>query len=197
MNDMESRLSKMNLEILSMKEIGGAHAGNIYKVEALNKNENTREHYIYKEFAEGRDQEVEIHRNIGEIMTSFSRVVNVWETSPKAMLMWDLGDPVKAGFEALPIGAKKILISDILKVLASLHGMENAQDKLPVYQLNAEWKDWCLNQLGKLSSRKSWASPQWERTIKEGYERLDIPHYQIEMSNRHNPRGPPSGKCFL
>ncbi|MEI2665405.1 phosphotransferase family protein [Rossellomorea sp. LJF3] len=180
MNDLESRLSKMNLEILSMEEIGGAHAGNIYKVEALSENVNTREHYIYKEFAEGRDQEVEIHKNIEEIMTSFSRVVNVWETSPKAMLMWDLGYPVKSGFEALPIAEKKILISDILKVLASLHGMDTAQDKLPVHQLNTKWKDWCLDQLGKLSSRKSWSSPEWEITIQEVYERLDIPHYQTK-----------------
>jgi aminoglycoside phosphotransferase (APT) family kinase protein len=179
-SDLESRLSKMNLEILSMEEIGGAHAGNIYKVEALNKNENKREHYIYKEFAEGREQEVEIHKNIEEIMTPFSRVVNVWESSPKAMLMWDLGYPVKAGFETLPIGAKETLISDILKVLASLHGMDIAQDKLHVHQLNAEWKNWCLNQLGKLCSRKSWGSPHWERTIQEAYERLDISHYQTK-----------------
>ncbi|MGG4168995.1 phosphotransferase [Rossellomorea vietnamensis] len=175
---MESRLSKMNLDILSIEEIAGAHAGNIYKIEALSKNENTREQYIYKKFAEGRDQEVEIHKNIEEIMTSFSRVVNVWETSPKAMLMWDLGYPVKARFEVLPIAEKKMLISDILKVLASLHGTDTAQDKLPVYQLNAEWKDWCLEQLGKLASRKSWASPQWESTIQEVYDRLDIPHYK-------------------
>ncbi|UXH46785.1 aminoglycoside phosphotransferase family protein [Rossellomorea vietnamensis] len=175
---MESRLSKMNLEILNMKEIGGAHAGYICKVEALRGNENTREHYIYKEFAEGRDQEVEVHKNIEEIMPSFSRVVNVWETSPKAMLMWDLGCPVKAGFEAMSIGEKKMLISDILKVLASLHGMDTPQDKLPAHQLNAEWKNWCLDQMGKLCSRKSWASPRWERTIQEAYERLDIPHYQ-------------------
>ncbi|MGG3915348.1 phosphotransferase family protein [Rossellomorea vietnamensis] len=180
MDDLESRLCEMNLEILSLEEIGGAHAGNIYKVEALSDNENTREHYIYKEFAEGRDQEVEIYKNIEEIMTPFSRVVNVWETSPQAMLMWDLGYPVKARYEALPIAEKKILISDILKVLASLHGMDTGQDKLPVHQLNAEWKDWCLDQLGKLGSRKSWASPQWKRTIQEVYERLDIPHYQTK-----------------
>ncbi|WP_061809147.1 hypothetical protein [Rossellomorea vietnamensis] len=178
MNVLESRLSKMNLETLSMEVIDGAHAGNIYKVEALSENENTREHYIYKEFAEGRDQEVEIHKNIEEIMTSFSRVVNVWDTSPKAMLMCDLGYPVKAVFEALSVAEKKILISDILNVLATIHGMDTTQDELPVHQLNAEWKDWCLDQLGKLCSRKSWASPRWERTIQEAFERLDIPHYQ-------------------
>ncbi|CAN7550865.1 phosphotransferase family protein [Rossellomorea sp. LjRoot5] len=175
---MERRLREMNLEILSMKEIGGAHAGNICKVEALSENENTREHYIYKEFAEKRDQEVEIHKNIEEILTPFSRVVKVWETSPKAMMMWDLGYPVKAGFEALPIGEKKILISDILKVLTSLHCVEAVQTNLPIHQLSSEWKDWCLEQLGKLGSRKSWASPKWERTIQEVNDRLDIPHYQ-------------------
>ncbi|WP_257141142.1 phosphotransferase family protein [Bacillus sp. AFS015802] len=177
---MIRRLRDMDRDLLSMEEIGGAHAGNIYRIEALSGNRRVR--YIYKEFADGRNQEVEIHRNIADIVRPFSRVVHVWDASPQAMLMEDLGSPLKEGFYTMPAEEKRIMIGDILKVFASFHGLNPVKDKLPVHQISSEWLDWCLDQLGKLDSRKSWARPQWKRTILEAYERLDIPHYQTKCT---------------
>lgn len=176
MNHIVDRLRGMNVEFLGMKEISGAHAGNIFRVDALSEDERVQ--YIYKEFADERNQEVEIHRNITDIVDSFSKVVRVWGDPPQAMLMWDLGSPIKEGFDVLSLEEKKRTMGHIVTRLTSLHCVEPVQTKLPAHQLNAEWKNWCLDQMGKLCSRKSWASPRWERTIQEAYERLDIPHYQ-------------------
>ncbi|WGG46265.1 aminoglycoside phosphotransferase family protein [Rossellomorea sp. DA94] len=176
MNHIVDRLRGMNVEFLGMKEISGAHAGNIFRIDALSEDERVQ--YIYKEFADERNQEVEIHRNITDTVDSFSKVVRVWGDPPQAMLMWDLGSPIKEGFDVLSLEEKKRTMGHIVTRLTSLHCVEPVQTKLPDHQLSSEWKNWCLDQLGKLCSRKSWASPRWERTIQEAYERLDIPHYQ-------------------
>ncbi|MBW3112686.1 aminoglycoside phosphotransferase family protein [Bacillus sp. MCCB 382] len=178
MNHMVRRLRDMDVELLSKETIGGAHAGNISRIDALS--EKKRVQYIYKEFADERNQEVEIHRKIADIVNPFSRVVRIWDDPPQAMLMWDLGSPIKTGFHTQSSDEKRRSIGDVLTRLTSLHCMDPVQTKLPVHQLSSEWRDWCLDQLGKLCSRKSWTRPEWERTILEAYERLDIPHYQTK-----------------
>lgn len=180
MSHVVRRFKELNLKLLSKKEIVGAHAGKIYKVEALRDSENARLRYIYKEFAHGRNKEVEIHMDLADRVKPFSRVVNVWDGPPQAMLMWDLGSPVKEGFYALSAEEKKVMIGDVLTRLALLHNMCPSQDKLPIHRVSSEWWDWCLDQLRRLSSRKSWALPGWEKTIREAYEQLNIPYYQTK-----------------
>lgn len=180
MSYMERRLREMNLEILSLKEIGGAHAGNIYRVEAMGESDGERTRYIYKEFAQGRNKEVDIHMNIADVLRPFNRVVDIWEDSPQAMFMLDLGETLKIGFESRQMEEKRRFIEEVLKRLASLHETSSVQaaSKLPVHRLSSEWRDWCLEQLMKLCKRKPWARSEWIKVIEEAYEQLGIPHYQ-------------------
>ncbi|WJV29766.1 hypothetical protein QTG56_00930 [Rossellomorea sp. AcN35-11] len=97
MRQLEKRLAERNLKVLHKEIINGAHAGRIYRIETLD-DENQKGRLIYKEFETDRSNELDMYSNIPHLIKQFNKVVTVWNSPPKAILMYDLKSPLKKGF---------------------------------------------------------------------------------------------------
>lgn len=178
MTHIEQRLTEKNMKLLKMEVIQGAHAGEIYRLEVLTENgENTS--LIYKEFASDRNNEVEIFSMLSSCIEPFSKVITLWASHPQAILMDDLGSPLKNEFSLLSGPHKKALLEKVLKRFAALHYSKvNIREGLKVHTLNSEWLEWAKNQLKRLCYECSWAESNWSKTIEQTYTKLNVANYK-------------------
>jgi thiamine kinase-like enzyme len=176
LNQMEQRLTEKNKKLLKTEVIQGAHAGSICRLEVLNENGEIS-CLIYKEFAADRNNEVEIYSKLSSCIEPFSKVIGIWESEPKAILMADLGSPLK--IEVSTGRNKTALLEKVLDKLAALHGSKAiGRVELPVYTMTSEWLEWAKNQLPRLCHRYRWAEPRWIKTIEQTYTQLNVINYR-------------------
>ncbi|TLS36521.1 phosphotransferase family protein [Pseudalkalibacillus caeni] len=183
MTQLEERLHERNWKMLKKEVIKGAHAGYIYRIQVLDK-EDRKSDYIYKEFADDRNNEIKIYKKLSDYIKPFSKLVEVWDTAPQAILMCDLNTPLKEGFNLYTIENKRKLIDSILSRLAALHSLSpsSVAKELPTHQINSDWFDWCLVQLNKLSSQNKWNASEWIKTIENAYKQLNLINYKQRSS---------------
>ncbi|UOR12817.1 phosphotransferase family protein [Halobacillus amylolyticus] len=180
MTTLDRRLSEMGWKLLNIEVINGAHAGSIYRIDVIDQ-ENNKAKYIYKEFAGDRNNEVDVYGKLKSYIKPFSKLVKVWNSSPKAILMLDLKMPLKETFKELPIRHKKTLIEGILQKLSYLHSLNprKAANELPTHFITSEWREWGLDQIKKLCLRHQWAKSKWIKTIDYPYEQLGLTNYMF------------------
>ncbi|WP_409250724.1 phosphotransferase family protein [Bacillus sp. SCS-153A] len=183
MTHLEQRLRERNLRLVNKTLISGAHAGNVYRIEALHL-DGHRSSFIYKEFAEDRSNEVDIYRVLENYIKPFSKKEALWDSQPQAILMEDLGNPLKQEFGLSPFQRKIELIKKILERLAELHSnnFNEITNGIPTHQLTLEWYEWCLSQLKRLHLEINWAESGWMEIINDAYHQLGLSEY--------NPRIP-------
>ncbi|MGD7023829.1 phosphotransferase family protein [Rossellomorea vietnamensis] len=178
MKHQYQRLHKKGLVLKNTKMIKGAHAGYIYRVTA--ESEYGRQYsFVYKEFAKGRENEIEIMEMASHYISPFSKMNKIWSDSPPAILMEDLGRPVKTTFSKGTLPEKELTIKRIVERLAELHSLETSHidKRFPVYRITAESLEWCSDQLTVLHSHVNWVERQWVKDIKNAYERLGLIDY--------------------
>ncbi|MBS4172235.1 hypothetical protein [Bacillus sp. FJAT-49736] len=100
------RLNETRWKLVDIEPIIGLHSGNINRITILD-DRNQRKRLIYKEVAGDWKNEIEIYNKLFPDIESFFPVVKVWATEPEAILMEDLGTPLKKVFTELPINQKK------------------------------------------------------------------------------------------
>lgn len=180
MTHLKQRLIERNSTLLKKDLLNGAHAGEIYRIETLDEDER-RSSFIYKEFAAGRNNEIDIYTKLKNYIESFSKVQAVWESSPQAILMDNMGSALKKEFNQSSLKKKKNYIDRILNRLSDLHstrlvGMDN---EIPTHQLTDEWHKWCLDQMDRLHSECDWFEGGWLHTINDAYKQLGISNYSV------------------
>jgi thiamine kinase-like enzyme len=175
LTQLEERLAERNLKVLKKEVINGAHAGRIYRIETVDK-ENQMVNLVYKEFETERSNEIDLYSKYSKIIKQFNKVVTVWDSTPKAILMDDLKSPLKNDFEILSDLEKQNLIKPILDRLAVLHSLSVSEnsDGLPTHQITSEWHEWCIDQLNRLGAQNHWTKTEWIKTINNAYEQLDL-----------------------
>ena len=94
MNHLEQRISEKRWKLLDKERIHGAHAGHIFRIDVLD-DENQKGSYIYKEFAHERNNEINVYERLSKPIKQFSKLVQVWDSYPQAILMCDLRVTVK------------------------------------------------------------------------------------------------------
>jgi hypothetical protein len=179
LTQLEERLAERNLKVLNKEVINGAHAGKIYRIETLDE-ENQKGSLIYKEFETDRNNELDIYSKFSHLIKQFNKVVTVWESPPKAILMYDLKSPLKKDFELLPNLDKRNLMESILERLAVLHSFsinENTNG-LPTHQITSEWQEWCVDQLNRLGTQNHWVKTDWIKIIDNAYEQLNLKNFK-------------------
>jgi thiamine kinase-like enzyme len=179
LTQLEERLAERNLKILKKEIINGAHAGRIYRIEAVDK-ENQIVTMVYKEFETERNKELHLYSKYLKIIKQFNKVITAWDSAPKAILMDDLKLPLKSDFEILTDLEKQNLIKRILARLAVLHNLsvsENAAG-LPIHQITSEWHGWCVDQMNRLGARNYWTKTEWIKIINNAYEQLDLRNFK-------------------
>ncbi|MCA1063779.1 phosphotransferase [Rossellomorea aquimaris] len=178
MRQLEKRLAERNLKVLHKEIINGAHAGRIYRIETLD-DENQKGRLIYKEFETDRSNELDMYSNIPHLIKQFNKVVTVWNSPPKAILMYDLKSPLKKDFDSLTDLDKRNLLKSILERLAILHSSSFSEitNALPTHQITSEWHEWCCDQMHRLCEHKNWAKTEWSKIIDNAYEQLDLKNY--------------------
>ncbi|MFD1738675.1 phosphotransferase [Bacillus salitolerans] len=140
---------------------------------------------VYKEFETDRNNELNLYSKYSQIIKQFNKVVTVWDSSPKAILMYDLKLQLKKDFGLLSDLDKRNLIKSMLDRLAVLHSLsisENANG-LPTHKITSEWHGWCVDQMNSLGAQNPWAKTKWIRIINNAYEQLDIKNFK-----QHCPR---------
>lgn len=161
------------------------HAGHIIQISVLDKHSNKKK-VIYKEFADDRNNEIDVYSKILPALESFVPVIDMWETPPHAILMNDLDRSVKNSFEHLPIESKKVTLLNILSTMAEIHTNKNIDVhslKLEKHTITSEWYEWCLDQLNRLHALSlDWYNPSWLTVIEEIHKSFYLKRYE--------PRGP-------
>lgn len=178
MKHLYQRLHKKGLVLKNTKMIKGAHAGYIYRVIA--QSEHGRQYsFVYKDFAEGRENEIKIMEMASHYISPFSKMNEIWSDSPRAILMEDLGRPVKRTFSKATLPEKELTIKRIGERLAELHTIKTSHidKRFPIHRITAESLEWCSGQLAKLNSQVKWMDMQWIKDIKNAYERLGLIDY--------------------
>lgn len=180
MTHLERRISEKRWNLLGKEIISGAHAGNIYRIDVIDEEEQ-KGTYIYKEFAAERNNEVGIYEKLTNHIGPFSKLVKVWNSSPQAILMCDLESPLKKTFNQLSLKDKRNLITDILHRLSGLHSsnLDLEVNELPTHQITSEWLDWCLDEMNKLCTHHQWANPKWSQAIDYSYDQLALTTYEV------------------
>ncbi len=180
MTQLEQRMREKKWKLMHKATIHGAHAGHITRIEVEDGN-NKKGRYIYKEFVEDREKEVDIYLKLTNQMKKFSKVVEVWDKTPKAILMCDLSAPLKDSFQLLSLKEKKKVLQSILQRLSDLH---TSDLYLPVHNINthtitSEWRHWCVDEMSKLCDYHQWAQADWIHTINHAYEQLSCDQYEV------------------
>ncbi|MEC3883039.1 phosphotransferase [Halobacillus sp. HZG1] len=180
MKILKQRLEEMKWVPIHIENITGAHAGDISRFEIINQNDE-KEKYIYKEFAEGRNNEIEVYKKLENYLQPFTKLVKWWESNPQAILMVDLGSPLKDDFMELPLHSKKKSIVSILQRLSYLHSLKIDQTALTLdtHSITYEWSEWAIKQLKLLKARHGWAS-DWSKLIDYAYQKLKIGEYKVK-----------------
>ncbi|WP_163527193.1 phosphotransferase family protein [Halobacillus ihumii] len=180
MTHLEQRIKEKGWELLHKKIIDGAHAGRIFRIDVLDE-ENKRGTYIYKEFAAERNNEVGIYGALSNHITPFSKLIEVWDSSPQAILMCDLGSSLKITFDQLSIKDKRSLIVEILQRLSDLHttNLNLPDSELITHRITSEWRNWCIEETEKLCAHHKWAEPEWVQTLEDTYKQLDLYNFEV------------------
>ncbi|ELK44124.1 hypothetical protein, partial [Halobacillus sp. BAB-2008] len=179
MEHLKKRLEEIKEVPIHIENITGAHAGDISRFEIINQNENKKK-FIYKEFAEGRNNEIEVYKKLENNLQPFMKLVKWWESKPQAILMVDLGRPLKDDFIGLPLHSKKESIVSILQRLSYLHSLKIDQTTLTLntHSITYEWSEWAIEQLKSLDARHEWAS-DWSTLIVYAYQKLKLGDYKV------------------
>ncbi|MFD1019549.1 phosphotransferase [Thalassobacillus hwangdonensis] len=179
MTYLEERLAERNVKVLKKEVINGAHAGRIYRINAIDK-ENQNVNLVYKEVETDRSNELDLYSTSSNLIQQFNKVIAVWGSSPKAILMYDLNSPIKKGFELLSELDKKNLIESILNRLAALHSLSNDKNSngLPTHRITYEWHGWCIDQMNRLGAQHHWIQTDWIKIITNAYEQLDFKNFE-------------------
>ncbi|BCB02544.1 phosphotransferase family protein [Bacillus sp. KH172YL63] len=204
MSPLEQRMKDKKWKLVNKERIHGAHAGQIFRV-LVDEGDNRKDSYVYKEFADGRENEVELYLKIPVQMNRFGVIEDVWDEKPKAMLMKDLASPLKGSFSLLSFKEKKNVLQEILQRLSDLHTSDLPEKDMEIHTLSFEWKTWCVEELTKICERYQWASRQWIDVIEEidkgrsaGKKRLKCPlvltHGDPHMENVFRYKGE---ICFI
>ncbi|TMU85058.1 hypothetical protein FGG79_14290 [Bacillus sp. BHET2] len=180
MTQLEQRVREKKWKLLHKETIHGTHAGHITRIEVVD-GDNERGMFIYKEFAENRENEVDIYLKIKKHMKKFSKVVEVWDEAPKAILMSDLSSPLKDSFQPLSLKEKKKVLQSVLQRLSDLHTSEQPLlgNQLKTHTITFEWRRWCLDELTKLCANHQWVQAEWIHTINHAYEQLSFDQYEV------------------
>ncbi|MDP5276743.1 phosphotransferase family protein [Chengkuizengella axinellae] len=178
---LEERINEKKWTLLNRKLIEGSHAGNIYRIEALDDKKRKR-NYIYKEFERDRNNEIVIYEQLSNLISPYSKLVEIWDSFPQAILMHDLKSPLKNTFEKASLKKKRKLIEHILQRLSVLHTsrFDVESEDLPKHQITSEWQNWCIHQLKKLITQQQWAKTEWIETIEYAYDQLDLTNYKVK-----------------
>ncbi len=176
---LEERLAERNLKVLKKEVINGAHAGRIYRIEILDE-ESQKGSFIYKEFETDRNNELNIYSKFSYLIKQFNKVITVWDSPPKAILMDDLKSPLKKDFDLLSVLGKQNLMESILERLVVLHSLSFSENinGLPTHQITSEWHEWCVDQINRLCAQSHWAKTEWIKIIENAYEQLDLKNYK-------------------
>ncbi len=176
---LEERLADRGLTLLKKEVINGAHAGRIYRIETVDE-ENQRVNLIYKEFETERNNELALYSKYSQLIKRFNKVVTVWDSSPKAILMHDLNSPLKKDFELLSDIDKRKVLKSILDRLAVLHSLRISKNAngFPIHQITYGWYEWCMDQMNRLGSQKLLSNTNWIKIINNAYEKLDFKYFK-------------------
>ena len=179
MTHLEERMREKKWKLLNKEVIHGAHAGSIFRVDVLD-DKNQRGSYIFKQFAVDRNNEIDIYEKLKNPIKQFSKLVQVWNTAPQAILMHDLESPLKDTYESLSLTDRKMVISDILQRLSDLHSTTSNlfTTELPIHQISSEWRNWCLDEMKKLCARHHWAKSEWIQSINDTYDKLSLSNFE-------------------
>ncbi|MGD6801806.1 hypothetical protein [Rossellomorea aquimaris] len=89
MKHLYQRLHKKGLVLKNTKMIKGVHAGYIYRVTA--ESEYGRQYsFVYKEFAKGRENEIEIMEMASHYISPFSKMNEIWSDPPPPLFLWKI-----------------------------------------------------------------------------------------------------------
>jgi hypothetical protein len=183
MKQFEKRINKFGWTLLQQEMIEGLHAGNIVRLTVLDEFKKVRK-LIYKEFADNRNNEIDVYSKILPSLKSFVLVITMWDTKPFAVLMEDLDLSMKKSFEHLQFENKKVALTNVLNTLADLHTNESVDIEnltLPTHAITEEWRDWCYVQLNKLDSLKlDWYNPSWIELVEEGSTLFNLSQCKIK-----------------
>lgn len=182
MTQIEERIGNYRGQLKDKEIIKGIHAGEIIKLSISDEKNNIKK-LIYKECAPGRNNEIEIYNKLLFKIKAFVPVIKVWTTDPEAILMEDLGVPLKENFAGLPYNSKKSLLIKILLKLSDLHTNNtlNYTDlNLPKHKITTEWYDWCCKQFEKINSLPlDWVKSYWLGEVKRCYKFIES-DYEIK-----------------
>ncbi|UOR12879.1 phosphotransferase [Halobacillus amylolyticus] len=182
MKYLKKRISENWWELLDHEMMNGVHAGCISRITVLDECNNKRK-LVYKEFAADRNNEVGIYNKLFPYVEAFFRINQVWNSNPAAILMEDLGVPLKENFEGLSSNDKRYLLTKILDKLSDLHTISTLDITglyLPKHTLSTEWQDWCCSQLDRLCALNlNWTESSWSETVKKAYKLLGIYDYEV------------------
>ncbi|UOQ93122.1 aminoglycoside phosphotransferase family protein [Halobacillus shinanisalinarum] len=183
MKHLERRISENHWNLLNKEVINGVHAGNIIRLTIIDENNNKRK-LIYKRFAADRSNEVDIYTKLLPHFESFFQIIKVWNSNPAAILMDDLGAPLKEDFDERSSENKRDLVTKVLDKLSDLHTISNLDLtalNLPKHTLSTEWLDWCCSQLDRLCAlRLGWTEAGWIETVEKAYELLEVYDYEVK-----------------
>ncbi|WP_027954533.1 phosphotransferase [Halobacillus kuroshimensis] len=179
MDLLNQRLQEVKKSPIHSEHIKGAHAGHVIRIETFNQN-GEKEKLIYKEFAKGRNNEIDIYKKLADHLQSFIGLVKWWESPPQAILMIDFGIPLKDDFMESPFHKKKKSIMSILQRLSHLHSLKIDQTGVPLntHAITYEWSEWAIEQLKLLNATHIWA-PDWFTQIEIIYHRLKLAEYKV------------------
>ncbi|WP_421383416.1 phosphotransferase family protein [Bacillus salacetis] len=179
MTHLEERLAERGLKLLKKEAINGSHAGRIYRIEAVDE-ENQKANLVYKEYETDRNNELHLYLKYSDLIKQFNKVVTVWDSRPKAILMHDLNSPLKKDFELRSGSDKRNLIERILDRLAVLHSLSVGKNAngLPTHETTSDWHEWCVDQMNRLCEQNHWTKTEWIKTINNAYEQLDLKNFQ-------------------
>ena len=157
MNHLEQRISEKRWKLLDKERIHGAHAGHIFRIDVLD-DENQKGSYIYKEFAHERNNEINVYERLSKPIKQFSKLVQVWDSYPQAILMCDLKLPLKDSFHLFSLTDKQNVILTILQRLADLHTviLDKSAYGIKAHHISSEWRTWCLDEMDKLRAQHKW-----------------------------------------
>ena len=183
LKQIQERINKLGWTLLQQETITGLHASNIIRLSVLDELKKER-NVIYKEFADNRNNEIDIYSKILPSLNSFVPVITMWDTAPYAVLMKDLGLSSKKNFEPLRLESKKAMLTTVLHTLADLHTNKSINTRtlaLATHVITEEWRDWCYTQLNKLPSLNlNWYNPAWIEIVKEDSNVFKLNQYKAK-----------------
>ncbi|MFB4213379.1 phosphotransferase family protein [Shouchella sp. JSM 1781072] len=176
MNLLEERLASMNFKIIALKEIKGLYAGKVYRIHVLSDSQ-IKQSFIYKELAQERNNEISIYNSLSPYLKDYFPLIKIWQNTPQAILMNDLGDSVKISWKNLNSSTKVDQLRTIIQSLISIHSINPdiiKNNSIVDHRLTKEWQHECTKNLLKLANQVDWVKEEWFQLIEQAYNQLEL-----------------------